>query len=97
MVTELNMANASTISYCFLDSGATVHVYNDKALFSSSNKLETLEEVLMGNHDSTKVLGKGTVIMNFTSGQKLTLVNVFHVPEIKRNLVSANLMCKRGI
>ena len=96
MVTELNMATASTILDWFLDSGATVHVCNDKALFSSYNELETPEEVLMGNHDSAKVLGKGTVMMNFTSGQKLTLVNVFHVPEIKRNLVSANLMCKRG-
>ena len=35
MVTELNMATASTISDWFLDSGATVHVCNDKALFSS--------------------------------------------------------------
>ena len=96
MVTELNMATASTISDWFLDSSATVHVCNDKALFSSYNELETPEEVLMENHDSSKVLGKGTVMMKFTSGQKLTLINVFHVPEIKRNLVSANLMCKRG-
>ena len=96
MVTELNMATTSTISDWFLDSGATVHVCNDKALFSSYNELEISEEVLMGNHDSAKVLGKGTVMMNFTSGQKLTLVNVFHILEIKKNLVSANLMCKRG-
>ena len=40
-VTELNMATASTISDWFLDFGATVHVCNDKALFSSYNELET--------------------------------------------------------
>lgn len=51
----------------------------------------------MGNNNSTKVLGKGTIELQFTSGKKLTLVNVLHVPKIKKNLVSTNLLCKNGI
>ena len=51
----------------------------------------------MGNHNSAKVLGKGTVELQFTSGKKLTLLNVLHVPEIRKNLVFANLLCKNGI
>ena len=94
MVTELNMAtNAGTMDW-FLDSGATIHVCNNKEFFSTY--IEDDSEVFMGNHAPVKVLGKGNVILNFTSGQKLTLVNVHHVLDVKRNLVSANLLCKRG-
>ena len=94
MVTELNMAtNAGTMDW-FLDSGATIHVCNNKEFFRTY--IEDDSEVFMGNHAPVKVLGKGNVILNFTSGQKLTLVNVHHVPDVKRNLVSANLLCKRG-
>jgi hypothetical protein len=35
--------------------------------------------------------------MMLTSGKKLILTNVFHVLEIKKNLVSANLLCKNGM
>ena len=51
----------------------------------------------MGNHNKAKVLGKGTVEVKISSGKMLILTNVFHVPEIKKNLVSANLLCKSGV
>jgi len=52
--------------------------------------------VLMMNHNSAKVLGKGTIELYFIFGQKLSLVNVFHVREIrKKNLVSTNLLSKK--
>ena len=41
-------------------------------------------------------MGKGTIELYFTSGQKLFLLNVFHVPEIRKNLVSASLLSKKG-
>ena len=50
----------------------------------------------MGNHNSAKVLGKGTIELYFTSGKKLSLLNVFHVPEIRKKLVSASLLSKKG-
>lgn len=30
----------------------------------------------------------------FTSAKKLTLINVLHVPDVRKSLVSANLLCK---
>ena len=66
----------------WLDSGATIHVCNDKSLYSAYEKAEDDQEVLMGNHNSGKVLGKGNVELQFTSGKKLTLTNVLHVLEI---------------
>ena len=51
----------------------------------------------MGNHNKVKVLGKGTVEVKMSSGKMMILTNAFHVPDIKKNLVSANLLCKSGV
>ncbi|GKV02145.1 hypothetical protein SLEP1_g14614 [Rubroshorea leprosula] len=61
MVTELNMANPTKSMDWWLDSGATVHVCNNKAQFKFYEDLKEPEEVLMGNNVTAKVLGKGTV------------------------------------
>ena len=59
MITELNMAtNVVKTSDWWLDSGATVHVCNNKAQFKTYEELKKPEQVLMGNHNSAKVLGK---------------------------------------
>ena len=59
MITELNMAtNDVKTSDWWLDSGATIHVCNNKAWFKTYEELKKPEEVLMGNHNSAKVLGK---------------------------------------
>ena len=49
----------------------------------------------MGNHDKVKVLGKGTVEVKMSSDKMIILTNIFHVLEIKKNLISANLLCKK--
>jgi hypothetical protein len=54
-------------------------------------------EVLMGNHNTTKVLGTGKVELILNSGKKLVLTNVYHVPDIKKNLVLASLLSKNGV
>ena len=50
----------------------------------------------MGNNNAVKVHGKGTIEIHFTSGKKLILINVLHVPAIRKNLIYANLLCKGG-
>ncbi|KAL5538730.1 hypothetical protein UlMin_045964 [Ulmus minor] len=80
MLTELNMAQAK-FSYWWLHSGATIYVCNEKSMFSAYEEMKNDEVVLMRNHISAK---------------KLTLKNVFHVPEIRKNLVSANFLCKNS-
>lgn len=42
------------------------------------------------------VQGKGNVQIEFTSAKVLTLSNVYHVPEIRKNLVSDSLLNKNG-
>jgi hypothetical protein len=97
MITKLNMAtNVANTSYWWLNSNAIVHVCNNKAWFKTYEELKKPEEVLMGNHNSTKALRKWTIELYFTSKQKLSLVNVFHIPEIRKNLVSASLLSKKG-
>ena len=59
--------------------------------------VEDGQEVLVGNGNTSKVERKGKIELAFTSGKKLVLMNVLHVPEIKKKLVSANLVCKNGI
>ena len=51
----------------------------------------------MGDHNKAKVLGKGTIDVKMSSGKVLILTNIFHVPDIEKNLVSANLLCKSGV
>ena len=41
----------------------------------------------MGNNNAVKVHGKGTIEIHFTLGKKLILINVLHVPEIRKNLI----------
>ena len=81
----------------WFDSGATVHVCNNKGLFKTYTELAEQQEVLMGNGNGAKVLGKGNVEIHFTSNKKITLTNVLHVPDIKKNLVSASILCKSGV
>ncbi|PKI47432.1 hypothetical protein CRG98_032173 [Punica granatum] len=95
MITELNIAMTDKSYNWWLDSRATDHVCNDRQQFKSYEPMAN-REVLMGNHQSVKVLGQGTVELNFTSGKKLTLINVLHVPDVIKNLLSASLLCSKG-
>ena len=74
-----------------------MHVCNDKNLFKNYKVTPKDENVMMGNHDTAKVHGKGTVELQFTSGKKLILMNVFHVHDVRKNLISASLLCKKGL
>ena len=74
-----------------------MHICNDRNLFKNYEAVSNEEKVLMGNNDTANVHGKGTVELQFTSGKKLVLLNVFHVPDVRKNLVSASLLCKKGL
>ena len=51
----------------------------------------------MGNEKWSKVNGIGNVDLVFRSGKKVILTNVFHVPDMSRNLASGDLLCKTSI
>ncbi|XP_072074086.1 uncharacterized protein [Arachis hypogaea] len=95
MVTEVNIATQGKLLEWRLDSGATIHVCNDRNQFKTYEEVNN-REVLMGNDNSAKVYGQGIVELNFTSGKKLSLINVLHVLDLRKNFVSVSLLCKKG-
>ncbi|KAL0375666.1 UNVERIFIED_CONTAM: hypothetical protein Scaly_0684200 [Sesamum calycinum] len=97
LVTKLNMV-ATIKSFDWLyDSGATVHVCNDKNQFKHYEDAAKGQQVLMKNTNTTIVLDKGNVEVQSTSEKKLLLTNVLHVLEIRKNLVSVVVLSKKGL
>jgi len=59
IITELNMTtNIVKTSDWWLDSDATIYICNNKVWFKTYEESKKLEEVLMSNHNSAKVLEK---------------------------------------
>nr|GEW66882.1 hypothetical protein [Tanacetum cinerariifolium] len=96
MIQELHMASVTTTDDWWHDSCVTIHVCNNRDLFKTYKETEDGHEVIMGDNHTSKVIGSGNVEIQFTSGKKLTLMNVLHVPNIRKNLVSGFKLCKSG-
>ncbi|XP_058755031.1 uncharacterized protein LOC131628179 [Vicia villosa] len=86
------MAIKRKVQGWWYDTCATVHVSCDKAEFKIYIEVNDGQVVQMGNEVRSRVVGTGSVELNFTSGKKVTLVNVLHVPDMNRNLVSGDLL-----
>jgi hypothetical protein len=79
----------------WMDSGANIHVCADASMFTSY-QVGRSGTLLMGNGSHAHVLGVGTVILKFTSRKTVPWKSVQHVPSIKKNLVSASMLCRDG-
>ena len=79
-----------------MDTGATRHICSNKKMFSSYEAINDGEQLFMGNSSTSKVEGKGKVILKMTSEKELTLNDVLHVLEIRKNLVSRSLLSNKG-
>ena len=95
VVSEVNFIGSNTKEW-WVDTGATRHVCSDKKMFSSYQTIDNGEQLFMGNSSSSKVEGQGKVVLKMTSGKELTLNDVLHVPDIRKNLVSGSLLSKKG-
>lgn len=80
----------------WIDSGATKHVCKDKKLFKTYEPVEEGTNVYMGNSSIAQVQGKGTIVLEFTSSKTLSLRDVYHVPEVRKNLVSGSILDRHG-
>jgi hypothetical protein len=58
-------------------------------------ELKKPKEVLMSNHILTKFWEKELLSCTLLLDKKISLVNVFHVPGIWKNLVSTNISSKK--
>nr|GMD06645.1 Retrovirus-related Pol polyprotein from transposon TNT 1-94 [Ipomoea batatas] len=80
----------------WVDTGATRHVCKDINLYKIYNGLEDGPSMYMGNDYMVKVKGIGQVELLLTSGKKLTLTDVYHAPDVRKNLVFGIVLNKCG-
>ena len=80
----------------WIDSGATRHVCNDKSFFNTYESVDDGTILYMGNSSIATIKGKGTMDLEFTFGKIVSLTNVCHVPEVRKNLASGSLLNKHG-
>ncbi|GKE47953.1 hypothetical protein Tco_1479211, partial [Tanacetum coccineum] len=69
--------------------GATMHVCKDRCWFKTYESLNDGSILHMRNESTALVHGRGCVDLRFSSGKIVSLFNVFHVPNIRKNLVSS--------
>ncbi|GJS37354.1 zinc finger, CCHC-type containing protein [Tanacetum coccineum] len=80
----------------WVDSGATVHVCKDRCWFKTYESLNDGSILHMGNKLTALVHGHGCVDLWFSSGKVVSLLNVLHVPDIRKNLVSSSVLNNCG-
>ena len=95
MVSKVNVID-SNATECWIDTGATRHMYHDKGNFHTYKDVENGQKLYMGNVATAEVKGMGEVILKMTSGKKLKLKDVLYVPELRNNLISGWLLNKFG-
>ena len=94
MISEINVLEDDNAWW--IDSGATKHVCKDRSLFKSYKAMDDGSVLYMGNSSTAIVKGKGNVQLEFTFGKTLTLTDIYHVPQVRKNLVSGSLFNKFG-
>ncbi|GJX37443.1 zinc finger, CCHC-type containing protein, partial [Tanacetum coccineum] len=80
----------------WIDSGATTHVCKDRCWFKTYEPVEDGSVLYMGNDHFPPVHGKGSVVLEFSSGKSITLFDVLYVPKLRKNLISSPVLNKCG-
>ncbi|XP_010495661.1 PREDICTED: uncharacterized protein LOC104772784 [Camelina sativa] len=95
VVTECNMVENNLVEW-YYDTGATTHICSDRTMFTTYVHNKSNEQLFMGNKVMSKIEGKGKVVLKLTSDRELTLQNVKHVPDMRKNLISGTVLRKHG-
>ncbi|XXG68980.1 hypothetical protein AAC387_Pa06g1952 [Persea americana] len=96
IISELNAVSTGKSKGWWIDSGATTHITFDSGVFKTYEKVTNDCKLALGTTVTTQVIGRGKVELQFTFGKTVTLLNVFHAPELRKNLVSGYLLNKAG-
>ncbi|GKF73679.1 hypothetical protein Tco_0220011, partial [Tanacetum coccineum] len=80
----------------WIDSGVTTHVCKDRCWFKTYKPVKDGSVLYMGDDHFTPVHGKGSVVLEFSSGKSITLFNVLYVPKLHKNLISGPVLNKCG-
>ncbi|CAL9001610.1 unnamed protein product [Prunus brigantina] len=94
VIYEVNLV--SNIEEWWVDTGATRHICSDRKMFTTYQQLNQGEQLFMGNSSASKVEGQGKVVLKMTSSKEVTINQVLHVPDIRKNLVFGALLSKNG-
>lgn len=78
-----------------IDSGASYHITSHREYFLSYTSGD-FGYVRMGNDGSSKIIGAGSVCLETSTGCRLVLRDVRHVPDIRLSLISAGLLDDQG-
>ncbi|GJU11089.1 zinc finger, CCHC-type containing protein [Tanacetum coccineum] len=74
---------SKTIPKTKIDFGATTHVCKDRCWFKTYEPEEDGYVLYMGDDHFALVHGKGSVVLEFSSGKSITLFNVLYVPKLR--------------
>ena len=86
MIIEVHMTVIANPFDWWFDPGAIVHVCNNKEQFKTYDESSIEQQVLMGNHNKAKVLGKGIVEVKISSG-KMLILTMFSMYPISRRIL----------
>jgi hypothetical protein len=88
-------ATTSTIDDWLVDSGATVHMTNDKSILN--NVKPSSSKISIGDASTLEASCMGDVFLNiFSNDEPAILQDVLHVPRITANLLSVYRITKQG-
>ncbi|GFZ13173.1 hypothetical protein Acr_23g0015580 [Actinidia rufa] len=77
-----------------LDSGSAYHLCRDREVFSTYAACEGC--IWMANNTSSRVVGRGSVRFRMADGRFVTLTEVRHVPNLRKNLISIGMLDAKG-
>ncbi|GJV00252.1 zinc finger, CCHC-type containing protein [Tanacetum coccineum] len=80
----------------WIDSGATCHACKDRCWFDTFHPVQDGSVLHIGDESTKLILGRGNVVLEFSSGKTITLVNVVYVPGLRKNLMSGPVLNKCG-
>nr|GEX11236.1 zinc finger, CCHC-type [Tanacetum cinerariifolium] len=72
--------------------GGSSNPLKDRCWFKTYESLNDGSILHIGNESTALVPGRGCVNLRFSSGKFVSLLNVLHVPNIRKNLVSSSIL-----
>nr|GEX13119.1 protein FAR1-related sequence 5-like [Tanacetum cinerariifolium] len=80
----------------YVSGDATTHICKDRCWFKKHEPVEDGFVLYKGDDHFAPVHGKGSVVLEFSSGKPITLFNVLYVPKLRKNLISDPVLNKCG-
>ena len=92
---DVLVASTSHSDNWIMDSRCSFHITSKDEWFEDYKEIVEVQ-VLLGNDNPCKVVGMGSVRIKTHDGLEVILPNVWHVPELKQNLISLGMLDDYG-